>query len=72
MEVLFTIIGIILLVAGSTGIVLTCINYPLATLDWLDRRHFDFWSLCHIGYSYYRYPNTNTTATLTRKDQEKE
>ena len=36
MEVLFTIIGIILLVAGGTGIVLTCINYPVATLNWIE------------------------------------
>ena len=36
MEVLFTIIGIILLVAGGIGIFLTCSNYPLATLDWIE------------------------------------
>ena len=36
MEILFTIIGIILLLAGGTGISLTCINYQLATLNWIE------------------------------------
>ena len=36
MEILFTIVGIILLVAGGTGIVLTSVNYPVATLDWIE------------------------------------
>ena len=36
MELLFTIVGIILLLAGGTGIVVTCINYTLATLNWIE------------------------------------
>jgi len=36
MEVLFAIVGILLLVAGGIGLVLTCSNYPIATLEWIE------------------------------------
>ena len=36
MEILFTIVGIILLLAGGTGIILTSINYPVGILDWVE------------------------------------
>jgi hypothetical protein len=36
MEVLFTIVGIILLIAGGIGIFFTWSNYPLASLDWIE------------------------------------
>ena len=36
MVILFTITGLVLLVAGSVGLFLTCTNYPLATLHWIE------------------------------------
>ena len=36
MGILFTIVALVLLVAGGTGLVLTCSNYPTATLDWIE------------------------------------
>ncbi len=36
MAVLFTIVALLLLVAGSIGLILTCGNYPPATLDWIE------------------------------------
>jgi hypothetical protein len=36
MGVLFTIIALVLLVAGGTGLVLTCSNHLIATLDWIE------------------------------------
>ena len=36
MEVLFAIVGILLLVAGGIGLVLTYSNYPIVTLEWIE------------------------------------
>ena len=36
MVILFSIVGLVLLVAGGAGLVLTYANYPLATLDWIE------------------------------------
>lgn len=36
MGVLFTIVALVLLVAGGIGLVLTCSNYPIVTLDWIE------------------------------------
>ena len=36
MGVLFTIVALLLLVAGGIGLVLTCSNYLMATLDWIE------------------------------------
>ena len=36
MVILFTIMGLVLLVAGGTGLFLTYANYPMATLDWIE------------------------------------
>ena len=36
MGVLLAIVGILLLVAGGIGLVLTCSNYPIATLEWIE------------------------------------
>ena len=36
MGVLFAIVGILLLVAGGIGLVLTCSNYAIATLEWIE------------------------------------
>ena len=36
MEVLFAIVGILLLVAGGIGLVPTYSNYPIVTLDWIE------------------------------------
>lgn len=36
MAILFTIIGLVLLVAGGIGLVITYANYPSATLDWIE------------------------------------
>jgi len=36
MVILFSIVGLVLLFAGGTGLVLTYANYPLATLDWIE------------------------------------
>jgi len=36
MVILFSIVGLILLVAGGAGLVLTYANFPLATLDWIE------------------------------------
>ena len=36
MGILFAIVGIILFITGGTGIVLTSINYSVATLNWIE------------------------------------
>jgi len=36
MVILFLIVGLVLLVAGGAGLVLTYANFPLATLDWIE------------------------------------
>ena len=36
MIIISTIVGILLFVAGSAGIILTWINYPVATLNWIE------------------------------------
>jgi hypothetical protein len=36
MVILFSIVGLVLLVAGGAGLVLTYSNFPLATLDWIE------------------------------------
>ena len=36
MVILFSIMGLVLLVAGGAGLVLTYANFPLATLDWIE------------------------------------
>ena len=36
MVILFSIVGLVLLVAGGAGLVLTYANFPLATLDWIE------------------------------------
>ena len=36
MVILFTIVGLLLLVAGSVGLFITNVNFPPATLDWID------------------------------------
>ncbi len=36
MVVLFTIVGLLLLVAGSFGLIITNANFPPGTLDWID------------------------------------
>ena len=36
MVIIFTIVGILLLVAGGIGLFLTYSNFPLATLDWIN------------------------------------
>ena len=36
MVILFAIMGLVLLIAGSVGLVLTYANFPLATLDWIE------------------------------------
>jgi hypothetical protein len=36
MVILFTIMGLVLLVAGGTGLFLTYAHYPMATLDWIE------------------------------------
>ena len=36
MVILFTIIGLLLLTAGSVGLVITNANLPVASLDWID------------------------------------
>ncbi len=36
MVVLFTIVGLLLLVAGSFGLIITNANFTPATLDWID------------------------------------
>ena len=36
MGILFTVVGLVLLVAGGIGLVLTCSNYLTATLDWIE------------------------------------
>jgi hypothetical protein len=36
MAILFTIIGLILLVAGGVGLVITHTNYPSASLNWIE------------------------------------
>ncbi len=36
MVILFTIVGLLLLVAGGAGLFLTYTNFPLATLDWIE------------------------------------
>ncbi len=36
MVILFTIMGLFLVVAGGVGLVLTSANFPLATLDWIE------------------------------------
>ena len=36
MAILFTIVGLLLLVAGGVGLAVTNVNYPPATLDWID------------------------------------
>ena len=36
MAILFTIVGLLLLVAGGIGLFLTYANFPPATLDWIE------------------------------------
>ena len=36
MVILFIIMGLVSLVAGGVGLVLTYANYPLVTLDWIE------------------------------------
>jgi len=36
MVILFTIVGLLLLVAGGAGLFLTYTNFPPATLDWIE------------------------------------
>ena len=36
MAVLFTVVALLLLVAGSIGLILTCSNYSPVTLDWVE------------------------------------
>ena len=36
MAILFTIVGLILLIAGGSGLFITYTNYSLATLDWIE------------------------------------
>jgi len=36
MIILFTIVGLLLLIAGGAGLFLTYTNFPLATLDWIE------------------------------------
>jgi len=36
MVILFTIVGLLLLGAGSVGLFITYANFPLATLDWIN------------------------------------
>ena len=36
MVILFAMMGLVLLVAGGFGLVLTYANFPLATLDWVE------------------------------------
>ena len=36
MVILFTIVGLLLLTAGSVGLVITNTNFPAATLEWID------------------------------------
>jgi len=36
MVILFLIVGLLLLVAGGAGLILTYANFPPATLDWIE------------------------------------
>ncbi|MFC1972332.1 hypothetical protein ACFLVE_02880 [Chloroflexota bacterium] len=36
MEILFTIIGLVLLCSGGAGLFLTLTNYPSASLAWIE------------------------------------
>ena len=36
MVVLFTIVGLILLISGGIGLVITNVNLPVGTFDWID------------------------------------
>ncbi|MFC1982729.1 hypothetical protein ACFLV5_02975 [Chloroflexota bacterium] len=36
MEILFTIMGLVLLLSGGAGLFLTLTNYPVASLTWLE------------------------------------
>ena len=36
MAILFTIVALVLVVAGGTGLVVTCSNYMVGTLDWIE------------------------------------
>ena len=36
MVILGTIVGLLLLAAGGVGLILTWINYPVSSLDWIE------------------------------------
>lgn len=36
MVILLTIMGLVLLVAGGAGLILTYANFPAATLEWIE------------------------------------
>ncbi len=48
MIILSTIVGILLFVAGSIGLILTWINYPMATLNWIEG-HLTYGMFCILG-----------------------
>lgn len=36
MSIIFTLVGLLLLVAGGIGLFLTYTNYPTGSLDWIE------------------------------------